>query len=600
MTDEREPSEADLEATIQSAPPGGAPEEHASPPADDGTLAGEVDRTHAGDSASRGPRPVPKQRPDEYVPQIPDVSVTTQLGVGGQGVVFRGHQEYIDRPVAVKVLHRHVDPSFSRRFQREAKILAGLQHPNIVTCHQAGVTDDDHCYMVMEFIDGPDLCGYVEEHGALAECDALDVVRDVALALEHGLEASIIHRDVKPQNVLLQTHSGAGGATLRAKLTDLGLARCTEDNAEMPNLTTQGAVMGTPTTMAPEQFDSPDDVDHRTDIYGLGCVLYHALTGKRAFEGATMTEIYRKKTARDSSIKLARVAGATPCTRGLLERMVAPKPEDRHQTYRELLDEIEQARCGKAQRSRTPAAMIGVAAGLALVVGAMAGLGVFDGAESEEPASAASASDEDRQLASSTATAAVPSEVEETPEPASKETPPLELDPPVPAEGIRLIESWRNRARLVDDWEEKHTDGGQWWLSDGDAEGLQSEAAPDQRHTATFRCPEGAWSLSGRVRNGPCFPRPESGEYRAGVRLLDAGGRVLVDVPATATQATIGDAKAVTFEVEQTADGVFLQIGEGPREQVSLEEGEGAPLVELQLYVESGGADWRDLAYRAR
>ncbi|MEM9380112.1 MAG: serine/threonine-protein kinase, partial [Planctomycetota bacterium] len=565
MTEPREPSEGDLEATIQStSPEPDASLEDGSLASVDGTLAGAIDRTQ-----SQGPRPVPRQKPDEYVPQIPDVSVTGKLGVGGQGVVFRGHQEYIDRPVAVKVLHRHVDPSFSRRFQREAKILAGLQHPNIVTCHQAGVTDDDHCYMVMEFIDGPDLCGYVEEHGALPESDALEVVRDVALALEHGLEASIVHRDVKPQNVLLQTHAGSGDATLRAKLTDLGLARCTEDNAEMPNLTAQGAVMGTPTTMAPEQFDAPDDVDHRTDIYGLGCVLYYALTGKRAFEGATMTEIYRKKTARDSSVQLARVAGATPCTRALLKRMVAPRPEDRQQSYRDLLQEIEEARRGKARRSRTPAAVIGTAAGLALVVGAMAGLGAFDRTPVDGPA---------EREGASTPESAPPAEPLEAPEtasaPAPAAAPEVELDPPVPAGGIRLIESWRKDDRLVQGWDEDYTDGGQWRLDDDDPSVLECSADPEQGPVATFRCPAGTWILEGSVRNARGFPPPEDGLYRAGVRLLGADGRTLVDVPATATADTIGAAAMVRFAMEVTDLGVFVQTGEGPSERVSLEEGE--------------------------
>ena len=236
-------------------------------------------------------QPVPKQTPGAYTPHIPDVTILSTVGTGGQGVVFRGHQEYLDRAVAVKVLHRHIDPSFSKRFQREAKLLAGLQHPNIISCHQAGVTDDDHCYMVMEFIDGPDLHDFVESSGRLGVMDALSIVRDVALGLEHGLESSIIHRDVKPQNVLLQRQSSTTGEKqpvpkrFRAKLADLGLARCTTDRGDVPQLTTQGAVMGTPTTMAPEQFDAPDDVDHRADIYGLGCVLYYALTGKPAFEG---------------------------------------------------------------------------------------------------------------------------------------------------------------------------------------------------------------------------------------------------------------------------------------------------------------------------
>ncbi len=218
---------------------------------------------------------MPKVDPVIDASTIPDVQVSGVLGKGGQGIVFRGHQEFLDRDVAVKVLHKSVDRDLAR-FRQEARLLARLQHPNIVACYQAGVTDDGHCYMVFEYIQG----------------------------------------------------------------VDLGLARCLEESME---LTRAGAVMGTPSTMAPEQFDNPDDVDHRTDIYGLGCVLFYALTGDPAFMGKTFTAIYHEKTAK-GGVRPHKDLDISPGTRRLLDTMIARDQGDRSATYGDLLDQIREAR----------------------------------------------------------------------------------------------------------------------------------------------------------------------------------------------------------------------------------------------------------------
>ena len=233
------------------------------------------------------------------VSPVPDLTLEAELGRGGMGVVYRARQTYLDRIVALKLLLIQGGPGeqeFLRRFQREAKILASLGHPHIVGCYQAGLTIGGQPYLVMEYIDGPDLRKWVDMHGPLDQRAALAIIRDLAQALGHAHRNGIIHRDVKPENVLLARQPD--GATqefpMIAKLADLGLARPTHAGGDM-NLTRQGTIMGSPATMAPEQFDDPDNVDFRADIYGLGCVLYHALTGQPAFTGAGIAHLVTAK-----------------------------------------------------------------------------------------------------------------------------------------------------------------------------------------------------------------------------------------------------------------------------------------------------------------
>ncbi len=234
-------------------------------------------------------------------PTIPEVELENEIGRGGMGVVYKGRQPYLDRLVAVKLLLVEKgggDSEYVKRFQREAKILAGLSHPHIVGCYSAGVTGDGNPYLVMEFIDGPNLKDWVAKQGRLTPNQALAAVRDLARALEHANGQGIIHRDVKPENVLLAKREQAGADDpfpFQVKLVDLGLAR-PQRGMDM-SLTQQGAVMGTPATMAPEQFDDPDNVDFRADIYGLGCVLFHALSGHPAYSGKSLAQIVSAKVS---------------------------------------------------------------------------------------------------------------------------------------------------------------------------------------------------------------------------------------------------------------------------------------------------------------
>lgn len=268
-------------------------------------------------------------------PTVPGVELECLIGQGGQGFVFKGRQTWIDRVVAVKVLAAQWrTPAFVERFRREARLLAGLQHAHIVTCHGAGVTDGGECHLVMELLDGPNLRVWIDRHGPVPLNAALRLGRALADALEHAHQRGLVHRDVKPENVLLQPRPSTAGDTFPflPKLADLGLARAMPQGQRGTMLTPVGAIVGTPATMAPEQFDAPDLVDHRADIYGLGCVLHHALIGQPAFRGATMTDLVVQKAARSADAMLA-MPGVPDAVVTLISRMLARDPGDRPQTW---------------------------------------------------------------------------------------------------------------------------------------------------------------------------------------------------------------------------------------------------------------------------
>ncbi len=323
------------------------------------------------------------------MPAIPGVTLVRELGRGGMGVVYEGRQGYLDRRVAVKLLSDQCkEVGFTARFQREAKILASLTHAHIVACYQAGVAPGGNCFLVMEYIDGPNLAQWIAEHGPLAIADALLVCRDVAQALAHAFRSTIIHRDVKPANVLLARDPGrpAGHSfPYRPKLVDLGLARPTSQDSTMMELTVQGTVMGSPPTMAPEQFDDPDKVDFRTDIYGLGCVLYHCLTGKLAFPQSSITAIIASKMQEAPPDPRELLPGLPKGVSGLVRSMLAKDREQRPRSYDELLATLDLLIASPGPR-RSPARLAGlVLGGAVLVLAGFAGLRVLRQEDHVEP-----------------------------------------------------------------------------------------------------------------------------------------------------------------------------------------------------------------------
>ncbi len=207
----------------------------------------------------------------EIAALFPQLEILRLLGAGGMGAVYQARQPALDRFVALKVLPAGGDgANFEERFNREARALARLSHPNIVAVHEFGQAGALH-YFLMEFVDGANL-RQLEQASRLSPREALQLIPQICDALQYAHDEGVVHRDIKPENVLVDRKG-------RVKIADFGLAKILGHDPEAARLTVEGQVMGTPHYMAPEQVERPLAVDHRADIYSLGVVFYEMLTG---------------------------------------------------------------------------------------------------------------------------------------------------------------------------------------------------------------------------------------------------------------------------------------------------------------------------------
>ena len=209
----------------------------------------------------------------DLAPHFPQLEIIELLGQGGMGAVYKARQKHLDRLIALKVIPPEAakEPAFAERFAREARALARLNHPNIVTVYDFGQSDGVY-FLLMEFVDGLNLRQTMQT-GNLTPQEALAIVPHICDALQYAHDQGIVHRDVKPENVLLDK-SG------RVKIADFGLAKLLTHSPLDYTLTHSMQVMGTPRYMAPEQIEHPTEVDHRADIYSLGVMFYEMLTGE--------------------------------------------------------------------------------------------------------------------------------------------------------------------------------------------------------------------------------------------------------------------------------------------------------------------------------
>jgi serine/threonine-protein kinase len=281
-------------------------------------------------SAHAAPKPAPSQ--PQKVSVLGDFRLLKKLGEGGMGAVYKATQISLDREVAVKVLPRQLAASkdFVARFHREAKIMAKIDHPNVLRCYAFGEFKGVP-YFAMEYVDGGTMQTWMKQLGQLSVGDALHVVIACAQALQHAHEMELVHRDIKPDNILL-TSKGV------VKVADLGLAKATSEDM---GLTKTGTGAGTPLYMSPEQCRDVKHVDGRSDIYSLGCMLYYFLAGQLPFAGETVVELYEAKEK--GKFPPARQANDEVPERLdlILDKMMAKKPELRYQTCGELLKDLE-------------------------------------------------------------------------------------------------------------------------------------------------------------------------------------------------------------------------------------------------------------------
>ncbi|MHC4600163.1 MAG: serine/threonine protein kinase, partial [Planctomycetota bacterium] len=263
--------------------------------------------------------------------QFAGFQVTEMLGKGGMGVVMKAVREEDGTTAAVKLIQEHEarDAQFIARFEREASVLMSLEHPNILRVYDHGKDETGVYYIVMEFIDGPSVGDVIKDYGRIPPAQALSIILDTSKALKSAHTQNVIHRDIKPDNILL-TREG------KVRLADFGLAKDTTDNAR---LTITGQVMGTPAFMSPEQGQG-EKVDFRSDVYSLGATLYYMLAGERPFSGSTPLEVVVKQIQDPPPPLMDKVPGLPPRLYALVDGMLEKAPRDRPQDHQEVVETI--------------------------------------------------------------------------------------------------------------------------------------------------------------------------------------------------------------------------------------------------------------------
>ena len=269
----------------------------------------------------------------ETATKIPGYKVLGKLGSGAMAVVYKARQLSLDRIVAVKILPKRFTEreDYVRRFYKEGKLAAKLNHNNIVQAIDVGEVGGLY-YFVMEYVEGKTLYEDLAKGKVFSEKEALDITIQVSRALAHAHSHDMIHRDVKPKNIMINPRG-------IVKLADMGLARETSDIKAAKN--EEGKAFGTPYYIAPEQIRGEVNIDGRVDIYGLGATLYHMVTGRVPFEGAKPTDVMRKHLKEaltpPDHINLSLSAGISE----VIEVMMAKKKQDRYSNTEELLVDLE-------------------------------------------------------------------------------------------------------------------------------------------------------------------------------------------------------------------------------------------------------------------
>ena len=272
--------------------------------------------------------------------QIPGYQLLGKLGKGAMATVYKARQISLDRVVAIKVLPRKLSdsPEFVDRFYKEGKAAAKLSHNNIVQAIDVSCSPDGYHFFVMEYIEGKTLYDIMQEGHKFSEAEALDISIQMASALAHAHKRGLIHRDVKPKNIIL----APGGV---AKLTDLGLARATND--KLAAEAEAGKAYGTPYYISPEQIRGEVDIDFRADIYSLGATIYHLLTGRPPFEGDTPAAVMHKHLKQPLTpadhVNTSLSAGIGE----VIDIAMAKKRDDRYASTEDMLEDLTLIRDGK-------------------------------------------------------------------------------------------------------------------------------------------------------------------------------------------------------------------------------------------------------------
>lgn len=367
--------------------------------------------------------------------KIGHYTIVSELGRGGMGVVYKAHEESLNRHVALKVLGEHLtsDPTFLTRFTREAQAAAALSHPNIIQVYFIGEDAGKH-FFVMEFVPGESLLELVRREGRIDNPQAAGYISQAAAGLASAHDLGVLHRDIKPANLMV-TNKGL------VKIADFGLALPME---AATRLTATGMLMGTPGYLSPEQCRG-EKVDHRTDIYSLGITYYELLTGRMPFQADSPLALIRKILEQDPPDVVTVNQDVDPDARAILLKMIAKDREERYQTCHEVAADLDdylaehQVRTGgRRTRTRTAAeSAAAVAAGDAPTVASTPAAGFTHApfgdpvAEPAGDAATIAAPSPDQPTIGEAATVAAPPPGSEDSDPA-----PTSAVPPPPTERV--------------------------------------------------------------------------------------------------------------------------------------------------------------------
>lgn len=271
--------------------------------------------------------------------QIGGYRIIEKAGAGAMATVYKAKQLSLDRVVAMKVMNPELGdkPEFVERFEREARSVARLNHPNVISGIDRGIQDGIH-YFVMEFATGTAVGALLERGGAMDEGRVANIAIQIARALEHAHEAGLVHRDVKPDNILL-TKDGI------AKLCDLGLAKDRPDK--------EGRSLGTPNYISPEQAKGSSDVDIRADLYSFGATLYHMLVGSPPFAGNAKVVMVKHLSEAPQPLQEIEPDISAEMQRIVL-KLLAKEPADRFQSPKHLIGDLEHYMQSQGQSSAGP------------------------------------------------------------------------------------------------------------------------------------------------------------------------------------------------------------------------------------------------------
>lgn len=286
--------------------------------------------------------------PPQAVPELKMLGkyqIEKRIGAGGMGTVYLARDMQLKRVVALKVLPRDKaqNPTLVKRFKAEAQAAAQLRHNNIVAVYDTG-EDDGYLYIAMELVEGQDLFELIQKRGIIPVKRSIEIIKQVASALQHAFEQNIVHRDIKPSNLLIRRDGVV-------KVTDLGLARSVDDTLET-NITRAGTTVGTVDYMSPEQARNSKSADIRSDLYSLGCTWYQMLTGEPPYPEGSLTNKLQAHAIKPIPDPREKNPNVPEGLTAVLQRLMAKKAEDRYQTPAELLDDLARSTLSNANISR--------------------------------------------------------------------------------------------------------------------------------------------------------------------------------------------------------------------------------------------------------